>query len=494
MKFSARSYEFCEYVRCRNWIGGEWRDASGGETFAVDNPRHGKPMGAVVMSTAADVDGAVQAAAAAYPAWSQMPIKERAQVMFKLRALMERDFEELSWLVSHENGKTIEESKADVAKGIELVEFGASLPNFVAGPQMEVSRGVHCEVTYEPIGVCAGVTPFNFPVMVPLWMIPLAVTAGNTFVLKPSEQVPYGAMRLAALLKEAGLPDGVLNVVHGARAAVEALVDHPQVQAFAFVGSTKVGKLLYARAAAAGKRVLCLGSAKNHLILAPDADIQMTSQNIVASSFGCAGQRCMASSLVVAVGPIDPIVDAIAAEARKVRLGQDMGSIINAASVERITGYINAAEKMGAKVLVDGRGASVPGAPGWWIGPTVLDRVTPDMPACREEIFGPVLSITRVPTVDAAIALQNSSQYANGAAVYTSSGAVARYVVPRLQAGMVGVNVGVPVPREPFGFGGWKASKFGHGDITGIDGFRFWTAPRKVTGKWALQKDANWMS
>ena len=492
--FAARSYDFSEYTRCRNWIGGQWRDAASGETIPVDNPRHGRAMGAVVMSGAADVDAAVLAAASAWPSWAAVPIKERAQVMYRLRALMERDLEELSWLVSHENGKTIEEGRADVLKGIELVEFGASLPNMVAGPKLEVSRGVDCEVSHEPIGVCAGITPFNFPVMVPLWMIPLAITAGNTFVLKPSEQVPYGAVRLAALLKEAGLPDGVLNVVHGARAAVEALADHPRVQALGFVGSTRVGRLLYGRAAATGKRVLCLGSAKNNLIVFPDAEVQMTAQNVVASSFGCAGQRCMASSLVLAVGAVDHIVDAIVLEARKLRLGQDMGAIVNRSSIDRIHGYIDGAEKMGAKVLVDGRGASVPGAPGWWVGPTVIDHVTPEMPACREEIFGPVVSIVRVPSVDAAIKLQNSSNYANGAAVYTSSGAVARHVVARLQAGMVGVNVGVPVPREPFGFGGWKDSKFGHGDITGMDGFRFWTAPRKVTGKWALQPDANWMS
>ena len=313
-------------------------------------------------------------------------------------------------------------------------------------------------------------------------------------MLKPSEQVPYGAMRLAVLLQEAGLPDGVLNVVHGTRAAVEALADDPTPQALAFVGSTAVGRVLYAKAAAMGKRVLCLGSAKNNLIVVPDADAVMTAQNVVASSFGCAGQRCMASSLVVAVGKVDHIVDAIAAEARKIRLGEDMGAIINRASLERIRGHIDRAEAAGAKVIVDGRSAAVAGCPGWWVGPTVLDRVTPDMAVCKEEVFGPVLSITRIPTVDAAIQLQNSSNYGNGAAVYTSSGAVATYVVSRLQAGMVGVNVGVPVPREPFGFGGWKDSKFGHGDMTGIDGFRFWTAPRKVTTKWALQPDANWMS
>jgi malonate-semialdehyde dehydrogenase (acetylating)/methylmalonate-semialdehyde dehydrogenase len=492
--FSARSYDFAEYAACHNWIGGAFRPARGGETLAIENPRHGRPMGQVAMSAAADVADAVAAAQAAQPAWAQVPIKERAQVMYRLKYLMERDLDELAWLTSHENGKTIAEARADVLKGIECVELGASLPNLVAGGQLEVSRGVTCQVTHEPLGVCAGVTPFNFPVMVPLWMMPQALVGGNAFVLKPSEQVPYGAMRLAALLAEAGLPDGVFNVVNGARAAVEALVDHPGVAAFAFVGSTTVGRQLYARAAAAGKRVLCLGSAKNNLIVVPDADPKMTAQNVVASSFGCAGQRCMASSLVVGVGEVDHIVAAIAAEARKLRLGEDMGSIINRPSVARITGYIDGAAAAGAEVLVDGRGAAVPGAPGYWVGPTVIDRLTPEMPAACEEIFGPVLSIVRVGTLESAIALQNSSRYGNGAAVYTSSGAVARHVAGRLTAGMVGVNVGVPVPREPFSFGGWKESKFGHGDITGLDGFRFWTAPRKITTKWELQPDATWMS
>lgn len=491
--FSGRSYDFCETATCRNWIGGEWCEASTGEIISVENPRHGRAMGGVVMSVAADVAAAVGAARAALPAWRRVPIKERAQVMYRLKSLMERDFEELSWLVSHENGKTLAEAQADVLKGIECVELGASLPNLVAGAQLEVSRGVVCDVTHEPLGICAGVTPFNFPVMVPLWMIPQVLVGGNAFILKPSEQTPYGAVRLASLLHEAGLPDGVFNVIHGARAAVEALADHTAIQALAFVGSTRVGRSLYGRAAQTGKRVLCLGSAKNHLVVVPDADVELTAANVVASSFGCAGQRCMASSLVVAVGAVDGLLAVMVEQARRIRLGEDMGAIINRAGVERIEGYIDQSERLGAKVLVDGRHARVAGAPGYWVGPTVLE-VTADMPAAREEIFGPVLSIVRVPTVDAAIELQNSSCYGNGAAVFTSSGAVARYVAARLEAGMVGINVGVPVPREPFGFGGWKASKFGHGDITGLDGFRFWTQPRKVTSKWALQKDTNWMS
>ncbi|MBI5507773.1 MAG: CoA-acylating methylmalonate-semialdehyde dehydrogenase [Deltaproteobacteria bacterium] len=494
LPFSAKSYDFVEYASCHNFIGGELRPAASGETLAVENPRHAKVMGKVAMSGAADVAAAVASATAAFAKWRTVPVKERAQVFHRLKSLMERDLAELAWLVSHENGKTYAEAEADVLKGIECVEFGASLPSLVGGAKLEVSRGVTCEVSYEPLGVVGGVTPFNFPVMVPLWMLPQAVVGGNAFVLKPSEQVPYGAMKIALLLREAGLPDGVVNVVNGGRPAVEAVVDHKDVVAFAFVGSTTVAKALYARAAAHGKRVLCLGSAKNHLIIAPDADVEMTAQNVVASSFGCAGQRCMASSLVVAVGDVDRIIEAIAAHARRIQLGAGMGSIINEASVLRISRAIDQAEAGGAKVLLDGRGAKVAGAPGYWVGPTVLDHLRPEMPAACEEIFGPVLSIVRVPTLEAAITLQNSSRYGNGAAVYTSSGAVARHVAAKLTAGMVGINVGVPVPREPFSFGGWKDSKFGHGDITGLDGFRFWTAPRKLTSKWELQPDANWMS
>jgi malonate-semialdehyde dehydrogenase (acetylating)/methylmalonate-semialdehyde dehydrogenase len=325
-------------------------------------------------------------------------------------------------------------------------------------------------------------------------MVPNALMAGNAFVLKPSEIVPYGAMKLAALLQEAGLPDGVFNVVNGQRETVEAIVDHPEIKAVGFVGSTKVAQILYARGAATGKRMLCLGGAKNHVVVVPDADLELTSSNIVASSYGCAGQRCMASSLMVAVGDVQKIVDGIADRVRKIRLGEDMGSVISAASRERILKHIETAEKAGAKVLVDGRGANVPGHEGHWVGPTVLDNVTIDMPAGCEEIFGPVLSIVRVKTLEEAINLQHKSLYANGAAIFTTSGVVARTAAERLEAGMVGINVGVPVPREPFSFGGFNASKFGHGDMTGWDGFRFWSRPKKVTEKWAAASDASWMS
>lgn len=490
--FPARGYDFCPYVPALNWIGGTWCESVTGRSMPVTNPRHGREMSRVVLSDAADVDAAVRVARVAQRSWRQVPMKERAEVMYRLKSLMQRDLEELAWLVSHENGKTYAESVASVQKGIECVEYGASLPNLAAGEQIDVSRGVNCRQDFEPLGVVAGVTPFNFPIMVPLWMLPQALVGGNAFVLKPSEQVPLGAVKLAALLREAGLPDGVFSIVHGAAEVVNALCDHPDIKALAFVGSTRVAKLVYARGAAAGKSMLCLGGAKNHLIVVPDADVALTAPNVVASFTGCAGQRCMAASVLLAVGPSQHVVDAIVAEARKLRVGVDMGAIISAQAEARIRGYIDDAERRGARVLLDGRPVRGDGD-GWWIGPTILDGVSPDMPAGCEEIFGPVLSIVRVPTVDEAIRIENDNPYGNAACVYTTSGAVARYVTERVEAGMVGVNVGVPVPREPFGFGGWNDSKFGSGNLTGWDGFRFWTRPRKVTTKWALQSDTTWM-
>lgn len=491
-RFDASSYDFTSYVPCNNWIGGEWTPARGGATLAVDNPRHGEVIGHVTMSEGVDVDAAVASARAAFPAWRATPMRERAQVLYRLKAIMEEHIDELSWLLSHENGKTFPESRAEIDKGIECIEMGISIPNMVAGGQLDVSRGVNCRVTYEPLGVCAGITPFNFPTMVPLWMLPQVLVAGNTFVLKPSEKVPYGAMKLAHMLKAAGLPDGVFNVVNGGREAVEALADHPDIKALGFVGSTKVARIVYARGAQEGKRVLALGGAKNHLILVDDADFELATENIPASAFGCAGQRCMAASVLLAVGDTQRYVDRVAEIARAAVMGQDVGPIIDEASVARITRYIDEAERLGAKVLVDGRGVRGPGG-GNWVGPTVLDHVTPEMPAGCEEIFGPVLSIIRCATLDEALHLENKSPYGNAAAIFTSSGRTARYAMERVSAGMCGINIGVPVPREPFAFGGWNESKFGHGDMTGFDGLRFWTRPRKVTTKWAKQVDQTWM-
>ncbi len=492
--FNSRSYEFQPYVDAKNWIGGEWADAASGKTHPVMNPRHEKAMGNVVWSDAADVDRAVAAATAAFSGWKATPFKERAQVLYRVKNIMTERLDELAWLLSHENGKTITQAKGDVNKGIECVEFGCSLPNLGQGEQLDVSRGINCAVTHEPVGVCAGVVPFNFPTMVPLWMLPQALAAGNTFVLKPSEQVPYSAMRLAEIFKEAGLPDGVFNIVNGGKETVEALCDNTTIQALGFVGSTKVARIVYARSAQTGKKVVCLGGAKNHLVVVPDADPKLTAETVVASAYGCSGQRCMAASVMIAVGDVQPIIDDIVERTSAMKLGEDMGSIINPPSVERITNYINEAEKRGAKVLVDGRGKTVAGQPGNWVGPTILDNVSPDMPAGCEEIFGPVLSIIRAKTVDEAIQIENDNVYGNAAAIFTTNGGVARYAIERFSAGMCGVNIGVPVPREPFAFGGWNDSKLGTGDLTGFDGYRFWTRPRKVTTRWEASKDATWMS
>ena len=491
--FEPRSYDFAEYVPVGNFINGRWVASVGGHTAPVINPRHGTAMGSVAMSGAADVDAAVRAAQAALPGWSATPIKERAQIFFRLKAAMEKHAEELAWMVSHENGKTIEQGRASVAKSIECVEFGCALPNVAAAEQLEVSRGVSCRLVHEPVGVCAGITPFNFPIMVPLWMIPQAIGGGNTFILKPSEKVPYSAARLADLMHDAGVPEGVFNVVNGGIPAVEALLDDERIGAIAFVGSTPVAKKLYARGSQTGRRMLCLGGAKNHLIVVPDADVALTADNVVASFTGCSGQRCMAASVLVGVGDIDHIVDAVAERAERLRVGKDIGCIITAESEARIRGFIDKAEAGGAKVLVDGRTAARPGG-GYWVGPTIIDGVKPGAPEVTEEIFGPVLSVVRVDTLEEAIALENSSPYGNASSIYTTNGAIADHVVRRVEAGMVGVNIGVPVPREPFGFGGWNDSKFGHGNITGMDGYRFWTRARKITTKWALQKDWTWMS
>jgi len=494
MDFPARSYDFTKYVDAHNWIGGEDRPAKTGETIAVDNPRHGAAMGRVAWSGAADVEDAIAAAKAAFPGWKATPLKERAHVLLRARQLLEERMEELAWLLSHENGKTFAQAKGEIAKGIECLEFGISLPNLGQGQKLDVSRGISCEVSYEPLGVCAGIVPFNFPMMVPLWMLPQALAAGNTFVMKPSEKVPYGLVQLARILQEAGLPDGVLNLVHGGREAVEALCDAEDVKALGFVGSTPVAKLVHERCAKTAKKALCLGGAKNHLVVVPDADLELTASTVVASAFGCSGQRCMAASAMVAVGDVERIIARMTELAAGMTLGEDMGTIISGEAVERITAYVDAAEEAGAKVLVDGRGAKVEGAEGYWFGPTILDHVEAGSPAATEEIFGPVLSIVRAETLDEAIAIENASRYGNAAAIFTTRGAVARYAIERFEAGMCGVNIGVPVPREPFSFGGWNESKRGSGDVTGYDGFRFWTRPRKTTTRWEVAKDATWMS
>ena len=372
------------------------------------------------------------------------------------------------------------------------MEFATSLPSLLSGDSSAVGAGVTCTMTHEPLGVVAGITPFNFPAMVPLWMIPLAITVGNCFILKPSEQTPLSALKIAEYLKESGLPDGVFSVVNGSRDAVESICDHPDIKAVAFVGSSNVAKIVYSRSSANGKRALCLGGAKNHMIVVPDADQDSTAKGLLASSMGSAGQRCMAASVAVGVADIDPIIEQLVEEAKAFELGIDMGTIISRSALDRITSYIDDAEKMGAQVLVDGREATPPAGyeNGYWLGVTVLDGVDPDWPCAKEEIFGPVLSIIRTETLEDAMRIENDNQYGNAAAVFTTSGDVAKTISETASAGMIGINIGVPVPREPYSFGGWNESKFGHGDITGRSGVSFWTDLKKVTARWPESDEA----
>jgi malonate-semialdehyde dehydrogenase (acetylating) / methylmalonate-semialdehyde dehydrogenase len=482
------------YPDVANHIGGADLQADT-EFLDVYNPATGDVIARVPLSGAAEVDAAVQAARRALPAWAATPIKDRVQIFFRYRQLLERELAPLSELVSEENGKVLPEAQAEVLKSMELCEFAVSLPQITSGEVLEVSRGVECRVERYPVGVVASITPFNFPNMVPNWTIPNALVLGNCMVLKPSELVPLSANRIAALLQEAGLPDGVLNIVHGGTAAVEAICDHPGIDAISFVGSTRVAKIVYRRGTANLKRVLALGGAKNHLIVLPDAEPEMTSTNVVASMSGCAGQRCMAASVMVAVGESDPIIERLVGCARAVIPGEHVGPVISREAKQRIEGYITEAEQAGARVLVDGRSAVVPGREGgFFVGPTVIDHVSPDMRIAQEEVFGPVLAIVRVPDVDAALAVENASPYGNAASVYTENGGMARYVTERASAGMVGINVGVPVPREPFSFGGWNDSKFGAGDITGRGSIEFWTQSKKFTTKWNREAGINWMS
>src|SRR5215217_4379968 len=483
-----------KYPEVRNYVAGDFVKGEH-EYLDVFNPSDGSVISKVPLSSRDDLDRAVAVAQAAFPAWSSLPIKERVQVFYRYRALLERDIEELTALVTEENGKVHGEAKAEVLKAMELTEFACSLPQITAGEVLEVSRGVECRVERFPLGVVASIAPFNFPNMVPNWTIPNAIALGNCMILKPSELVPISAGRIAELLKEAGLPAGVFQVVHGGREAVEAICDHPGIAAVSFVGSTKVAKIVYRRATSNLKRCLALGGAKNHLIVMPDAEKEMTSSNVVASMSGCAGQRCMAASVMVAVSATDHIIARMVEVARGMVPGKDVGPVISAEARERITRYIDEAEAAGATVLVDGRDACVPGREGgYFLGPTIIDHVTPDMAIAREEVFGPVLVIVRAKDVDEALAVENASPYGNAASVFTESGGIARRVMERASAGMVGVNVGVPVPREPFSFGGWNDSKFGVGDITGRGSIELWTQAKKMTTKWNKEAGINWMS
>lgn len=484
-----------KYPQIQNYTAGGFTAPSSAKTMDVVSPIDGTLLSKVPLSSATDLNTAVAAAKKAFPAWSKTPIKERVQVFFKYKTLLEKNLKELAELCSEENGKTYGESVAEIEKCIELTEFATSLPQLVTGEILEVSRGVECKTEHVALGVVASIVPFNFPAMVPNWTLPNAIALGNCMIMKPSEKVPLSCGRLAELLKEAGLPDGVFNIVHGDVEIVNAICDHPDIEAVSFVGSTKIAKIVYQRATSNFKRCLALGGAKNHLMVLPDAIPGMTAQNVAASMSGCAGQRCMAASAMIGVGDVDDIINKICEEARKIIPGENLGPVINKESQTRIEQYITEAENDGAKILVDGRKTTVKGKEnGTYIGPTVIDHVKPEMSVATEEIFGPVISIIRTKTVDEALAIENANPYGNAASVFTQNGGMARYIIDRASAGMIGVNVGVPVPREPFSFGGWNESKFGVGDITGKSSIEFWTKLKKSTTKWNADAGVNWMS
>ena len=478
------------------WIGGRKQPAVSTRYGPVTNPATGAVVRKVPLCNAADIDGAVKAATAVAPDWRDTPPLRRARVMQKFLPLLQSHQKELARLVTEEHGKTLPDAMGSVQRGIEVVEFACGVPHLLKGEHSEnVGSGVDCHTVRQPVGVCAGITPFNFPVMVPLWMFPVAIACGNTFVLKPSEKVPSASMRMAELFKEAGLPDGVLNVVHGDKEAVDAILNHPGIHAVSFVGSTPIAKYIYETCAKNGKRVQALGGAKNHAVVLPDADLEFTADALTGAAYGSAGERCMAISAVVAVGAAaDPLVKLLKKKAEAIVVGPgekegvDMGPLVTAQHRDKVAGYIDQGIKEGAKLVVDGRGLKVRGAEnGYFLGTTLFDDVTPGMKIYQDEIFGPVLIVLRAQTLEDAIALVNRNPYANGTAIFTESGGAARRFENEIQVGMVGVNVPIPVPVAFYSFGGWKSSLFGDLHLHGMEGVKFYTRTKAITTRWPHQ-------
>lgn len=475
-------------------VDGQWRTSNTERWEPVYNPATGEAIAQVPFATHDEVAAAVEAAARAYPSWRATPPIERARLMFRYRDLLERHFEELARLVTRENGKTLEDARGEVRRGIEVVEFACGAPTLLLGEMAEdVARGIDSELVRVPLGVVAGICPFNFPAMIPLWMFPIALVSGNTFVLKPSERTPLSAVRLAELLIEAGVPEGVFNIVHGGKDVVEALLAAPEVKAVSFVGSQPAARAVYEKAASCGKRVQALAGAKNHLIVMPDADLDRTVPAIINSAFGAAGQRCLAGSVVVAVGDVaDPLVRRLAESAREIVVGEGtdpevrMGPVIRPEARDRILGYLDDGQRQGATLVLDGRQHPRLKGPagGFWVGPCIFDAVDPSMRIAREEIFGPVLSVIRVPDLDTAITVANRSRYGNAASIFTRSGAAAREFRYRIEAGMLGINIGVAAPMAWFPFSGWKDSFYGDLHSTGKDAVRFYTEVKMVISRW----------
>jgi len=477
---------------CPNYISGEWKSVAGG--LPVFNPSTGEVIAECPVGGAAEVNAAVEAAAAAFPGWRDTPVVERARVMFRYRQLIEESFDSLCASVSREHGKTLAEARGSLFRGMENVEYACGSPSLLRGDTLEnIARGVDCETLLQPLGICVGITPFNFPAMVPLWMFPLALVCGNTFVLKPSEKVPLTAVMLVELLEKAGLPYGVLNLVHGGRECVDALLTHPKVRAISFVGSTPVARHIYETGTRHGKRVQANGGAKNYIVVMPDADVPRTVESLSTAAFGCAGERCMAGSTALTVGTAaERLLPSLVEAARAIKVGPtdraaqpDMGPLITAPHRDRVASLVAAGESEGAKVIADGRGVRVNEAPGgFYFGPTVVDQVQPGMTIAREEVFGPVLNVMRMDDLDSAIEIANRSAYGNGAAIFTNSGKAAREFKYRVKAGMVGINVGVPATMAMFPFTGWEESFFGDLHIQGREGVQFYTQQKVISTRW----------
>ena len=489
-----------EQVRTiEHWIGGTQTPGMSTRHAPVWNPATGEQQAQVLLANTRDVDEAVRAAATAFEKWSQSSLSARSKILFKFRELVNGRIQELAEIMSDEHGKVLSDARGEVQRGLEVVEFACGIPQLLKGEYSDqVSTDVDVFSFRQPLGVVAGITPFNFPVMVPMWMHPIAIACGNTFVLKPSERDPSASMLVAQLWTEAGLPAGVFNVVHGDKEAVDALLDHPGVAALSFVGSTPIARYIHGRATANGKRVQALGGAKNHAIVLPDADLDFASDHLVAAAFGSAGERCMAISATVAVGAAgDALMEPLTAKASAVRVGpgreqsSEMGPVVTREARDRIVGYIDSGERQGAKIRVDGRGLRVPGHEnGFFVGPTVIDEVTTQMDVYRDEIFGPVLSVLRADTVDDAIRIINANPYGNGTAIFTSSGEAARRFQRGVQVGMIGINVPIPVPMAYYSFGGWKESLFGDKHIHGPEGVSFYTRAKVVTARWPQREQA----
>ena len=477
-----------------HWIGGAARaGAAGGRTADVFNPATGQAVRQVAYAGAQDVDDAVRAASAAFPAWSATPPLRRARVMFKFLELMNRNADRLAAIIVAEHGKVFSDAQGEVTRGLEVVEFACGIPQLLKGEfSDQVGTGIDMHTMRQPLGVCVGITPFNFPAMVPMWMFPVAIACGNTFVLKPSERDPSAALLIAQILQEAGLPDGVFNVVQGDKVAVDALLGHPQVSAVSFVGSTPIARYIHETAGAHGKRVQALGGAKNHMVVMPDADLDQAVDALIGAAYGSAGERCMAVSVAVAVGPIaDPLVARLAQRVPGIKVADgmdptaEMGPLVTRVHCDKVRGYVDTGVAEGATLVVDGRGLAVPGREGgFFLGGCLFDDVKPDMRIYREEIFGPVLSVVRVANFEEALALINAHEFGNGTAVFTRDGDVAREFCSRVQVGMVGVNVPIPVPLAFHSFGGWKASLFGDHHMHGPEGVRFYTRYKAITQRW----------